>query len=88
MSKTRRNIKSQKVKETVFSKFNLEEFLPQKFHVIAVILFIFILFLVFLYPQVCQRTNTNHAYKPVDLFLPVLLHWTGKDVDGLVKECQ
>ncbi len=50
MSKTKKNIKSQKIKETVFSKFNLEEFIPQKYHVLAVILFIFILFLVFLYP--------------------------------------
>ena len=52
MSKTNKRTKPQKkaVKETFFSKFSLEEFLPQKYHVLAVILIIFILFLIFLNP--------------------------------------
>ena len=52
MSKTNRRTKTQKktVKETVFSKFNLEEFIPQKYHVLAAILVIIILFLIFLNP--------------------------------------
>ncbi len=52
MSKTNRKTKSQKkvAKETFFSKFNLEEFIPRKYHVLAVILVIFILFLIFLNP--------------------------------------
>ena len=52
MSKTNRRTKTQKkaVKETFFSKFNFEEFIPQKYHVLAVILIIFILFLIFLNP--------------------------------------
>ena len=52
MSKTNRRTKSQKkaVKETFFSKFNLEEFIPQKYHILAAILVIFILFLIFLNP--------------------------------------
>ena len=52
MSKINRRTKTQKklVKETFFSKFSLEEFLPQKYHVLAAILIIFILFLIFLYP--------------------------------------
>jgi hypothetical protein len=52
MSKTNRRTKTQKkaAKETFVSKFNLEEFIPQKYHVPAVILVIFILFLIFLNP--------------------------------------
>ncbi len=52
MSKTNKRTKSHKkiVEETFFSKFNLEEFLPQKYHVLAVVLIIFILFLIFLNP--------------------------------------
>jgi Bacterial membrane protein YfhO len=52
MSKTNKRAKSQKkaVQETFFSKFNLEEFIPQKYHVLAVILIILILFMIFLNP--------------------------------------
>lgn len=50
MSKTKKNISSRKTKETFLSKFNLEEFLPQKYHILAVILVIIILFLIFLNP--------------------------------------
>ena len=52
MSKTKGRTKTQKkiVKETFFSKFNLEEFIPQKYHVLAAILVIFILYLIFLNP--------------------------------------
>jgi hypothetical protein len=39
-----------KAKETFFSKFNIDEFIPQKYHVLAAILIIFILFLIFLNP--------------------------------------
>ncbi|MGA9292027.1 MAG: YfhO family protein [Ignavibacteriaceae bacterium] len=52
MSKTNRRTKTQKkaAKETFFSKFNLEEFIPHKYHILAAILVIFILFLIFLNP--------------------------------------
>ena len=50
MSKNKKNVKSSKTQETFFSKFNFEEFLPQKYHVLAVILVIIILFLIFLNP--------------------------------------
>jgi hypothetical protein len=50
MNKTKKNIKSSKTQETFLSKFNLEEFLPQKYHILAVILVIIILFLIFLNP--------------------------------------
>ena len=52
MSKTNKRTRTQKkaVKETFFSKFNFEEFIPQKYHILAVILIIFILFLIFLNP--------------------------------------
>ncbi len=36
--------------ESFFSKFKLEDILPQKYHVLVVILVLFILFLAFLYP--------------------------------------
>lgn len=50
MTKLKKNIKPKKGKETFFSTFNFEEFLPQKYHVLAVMLVIVILFLVFLNP--------------------------------------
>ncbi len=51
MAKTIKNIKQKKsTKETFLSKFNLEEILPQKYHVLAVILVIFILSLAFFNP--------------------------------------
>ena len=51
MTKTKKRISSQKnTKETFFSKFNLEELIPQKHHVWIVILTIIILFLIFLNP--------------------------------------
>ena len=52
MSKTNKRTKSQKkaVKETFLSKFDLEEFIPKKYHVLAAILVIIILYLVFLNP--------------------------------------
>ena len=50
MSKSRKTVRPKKTEETFFSKFDLEEFLPQKYHVLAVILFIVILFLIFLNP--------------------------------------
>ena len=37
---------SKNAQNYVMEKFNLEEFIPQKYHVLAVILFIFILFFV------------------------------------------
>lgn len=50
MAKTKKTIKPQKGQESFFSKFDFEEFLPQKYHVLAVILTIIILFLIFLNP--------------------------------------
>lgn len=50
MAKTIRNIKQKKAQETPLSKFNLEEILPQKYHLLAVILVIIILFMAFLNP--------------------------------------
>ena len=40
----------QKVKANFFNSFNFEEFIPKKFHVLAVILIVIILFLIFLNP--------------------------------------
>ncbi len=51
MTKTKRTVPSKKnMPEGFFSKFNFEEMLPQKYHVLAAILVIIILFLVFLNP--------------------------------------
>ncbi|MHB8337443.1 MAG: YfhO family protein [Ignavibacteriaceae bacterium] len=51
MAKTIKNIKHKKAaEETFLSKFNLDEILPQKYHVLSVILVILILFLAFLNP--------------------------------------
>ncbi len=50
MAKTLKNIKQKKAEETPFSKFKLEDILPQKYHLLAVILVIIILFLAFLNP--------------------------------------
>lgn len=51
MSKTKRTVQSKKSEpEGLFSKFNLEEILPQKYHVLAAILVVLILFLAFLNP--------------------------------------
>jgi len=50
MAKTIKNIKQKKAEETPFSKFKLEDILPQKYHLLAVILVIIILFLAFLNP--------------------------------------
>ena len=50
MSKTKKAVKPKKNEETFISKFDLNEFLPQKYHVLAVILLITILFLIFLNP--------------------------------------
>ncbi len=50
MTKLKKTIKPKKEQETFFSKFDFEEFLPQKYHVLAVILVIIILFLIFLNP--------------------------------------
>ncbi len=51
MAKSKRNIQSKNsVKEGTLAKFNFNEFLPQKYHVLAVILVIFIVFLAFFYP--------------------------------------
>ncbi len=51
MTKTKKTIQSKKSKpEGFFAKFNIEEILPHKFHALAAILVIIILFLAFLYP--------------------------------------
>jgi Bacterial membrane protein YfhO len=51
MTKTKKTVQSKKSKpEGFFAKFNIEEILPQKYHVLAVILIIIILFLGFLNP--------------------------------------
>ena len=50
MSKTKKTSKQKKTEETFFSKFNFEELLPHKYHALAVILLITILFLIFLNP--------------------------------------
>ncbi len=50
MAKTIKNIKQKKAKETPLSRFKLEEILPQKYHLLAVILVIIILFMAFLNP--------------------------------------
>jgi len=51
MAKTKKSSRTQKKESnSFFSKFNLEEILPQKYHVLAVILVIIILFLIFLNP--------------------------------------
>ncbi len=51
MTKSKKTIQSKKVKpEGFFSRFNIEEILPQKYHVPAAILVIIILFLAFLNP--------------------------------------
>ena len=51
MTKTKKTIQSKKSKpEGFFSKFSIEEILPQKFHALAAILVIIILFLAFLNP--------------------------------------
>ena len=50
MSKTKKVVRPKKNEETFFPKFNLGEFLPQRYHVLAVILLIIILFLIFLNP--------------------------------------
>jgi hypothetical protein len=50
MSKAKKNIRSPKTQVTFLSKFDLEEFLPQRYHALAVILLIIILFLIFLNP--------------------------------------
>ena len=73
MTKTKKRISSQKnTKETFFSKFNLEELIPQKHHVWIVILTIIILFLIFLNPLYFGNktfqsgdivaTNSMHSY--------------------------
>jgi hypothetical protein len=51
MTKTKKFVKPSKQKESFLSKFNLEDYLPQKYHLLAVILVIFILFLAFLSPM-------------------------------------
>ncbi len=51
MAKTKKvSRQQQKEPQGFFAKFNLEEILPQKYHVLAVILLIIILFLIFLNP--------------------------------------
>lgn len=51
MTKSKKTTQLKKSKpEGFFSRFNIEEFLPQKYHVLAVILIIIILFLAFLNP--------------------------------------
>ncbi len=50
MAKTIKNIKQKKAEETPLSKFKLEDILPQKYHLLAVILVIVILFMAFLNP--------------------------------------
>jgi hypothetical protein len=51
MAKSKKTVQSKKTKpEGFFAKFNLEEILPHKYHPLAVILLIIILFLVFLNP--------------------------------------
>ncbi len=51
MTKSKKTIQSKKQKpEGFFSKFSIEEILPQKYHVLAVILIIIILFFAFLNP--------------------------------------
>ncbi|MDR3627509.1 MAG: hypothetical protein P4L45_11780, partial [Ignavibacteriaceae bacterium] len=51
MAKTIKNIKQRKPEQNnFFSKFNLDEILPQKYHLLAVILVIVILLLAFLNP--------------------------------------
>ncbi len=51
MSKAKKIVKPQKVKEGFLSNFDLESILPQKYHILAVVLIIFILFLAFLSPM-------------------------------------
>ncbi len=50
MTKTKKTVRPQKDQETFFNKFSLEEILPVKYHPLAVILVIIILFLIFLNP--------------------------------------
>lgn len=48
--KIERSSKTQKIKENFFNSFNIDELLPRRFHIPAVILVILILFLIFLNP--------------------------------------
>jgi hypothetical protein len=50
MAKQKKNIKQRSVKESIFSKFNLETYIPAKFQIPAVIVIILLLFLIFLNP--------------------------------------
>lgn len=50
MPKSKKRIQKQKENNSFFSKFNFDELLPQKFHVLAAVLIIIILFLIFLNP--------------------------------------
>ena len=51
MAKTKKELKTQKVeKQTFFSKFDINEIIPQKYHILTVVIIIFILFLIFLNP--------------------------------------
>ncbi len=51
MTKTKKNTRTQQSsKDSFISKLNLDEILPQKYHVLAVILLMIILFLIFLNP--------------------------------------
>lgn len=52
MAKTKKETKVQKtIKQTFFSKFDINELIPQKYHVLTVILVILVLFLIFLNPM-------------------------------------
>lgn len=51
MAKAKKMVKPQKSQDGFLSNFNLENILPQKYHLLAVILVIFILFLAFLSPM-------------------------------------
>lgn len=51
MAKTQKLVKQQKQQKGFLSTFNFEEFIPQKFHFLAVILILLILFLGFLSPM-------------------------------------
>jgi hypothetical protein len=48
--KIERSSKAQKTKKNFFNSFNIDELLPRKYHIPAVILVILLLFLIFLNP--------------------------------------
>jgi len=52
MAKIKKETKTQKtVKQTFLSKFNINELIPQKYHVLTIVLVVLVLFLIFLNPM-------------------------------------